>query len=125
MGIRAPVNRSSSPTISLLAGPSALHPPLLLPFLLCLPPSQLGPDVIRALAAGWTALSTLDLYNVTPQELPEEVRFWLGALRFESFGGGSRAEEGLARELVGTGGEGEPGDGAFRGAQAALAGVGT
>lgn len=35
---------------------------------------QVTPDVVRALAKGWTALNTLDLYNISPEELPSEVR---------------------------------------------------
>ncbi len=33
-----------------------------------------SPEAVRSLAAGWTALHTLDLYNITPAELPAEVR---------------------------------------------------
>jgi hypothetical protein len=33
---------------------------------------NLSPDAMRVLAAGWQSLTALDLYNITPVELPAE-----------------------------------------------------
>lgn len=35
---------------------------------------DLSPRVVGELVAAWSALQTLDLYNITPHELPSEVR---------------------------------------------------
>lgn len=35
---------------------------------------DMSPRVVRALVGAWPALQTLDLYNITPKELPSEVK---------------------------------------------------